>query len=260
MAQYKRKRSGKKFSANKRRRVTKKFGRRKIGYRVPRFKAPLGNFPPRKTVALRYVDSIALDAAAATAAVQVFRVNNIFDPDYSGFGHQPMFRDNYATLYNRYKVNYATITMVAMTTHKVNVIAPVTLEGTTTSNSEFYANNQRACRMWILRDQFVNDYPAKLDTLIEEGNTNLTWKYCPQTTSGYMPTLKYKCWPHKQCNVAFNDDTLTAPMTAGPNNECYFVCGVSDLGDATDPGSMVFQFIITYNVTFYDLLKNQSPS
>jgi len=246
---FKRKRSAKKFVPRKRvKRV-----RRKTGYRVSRFRAPLGNFPNRKTVALRYVESVAFDASGSSAAVNVFCVNNIYDPNYSGTGHQPMFRDNYATIYERYKVNYATITMVAMTTHKVNVISGA---------DEFYANNQKACRMWILRDKSTNDYTNSLDTLVEQGSTNLVWKYCPQTTSGYMPTLRYKCWPHKLCNVAFKDDSLTAPMASPgePVNKAYFVCGVSDLGDATNPASIVCQFIITYNVTFYDLIKNQTPS
>lgn len=251
---YKRKRTAKRFIPRKR---VKRARRRKTGYRsayrIPRFKAPLGNFPNRKTVALRYVESVAFDASSTAAAVNVFAVNNIYDPNTSGTGHQPMFRDNYAAIYERYKVNYATITMVAMTTHKVNVISGA---------DEFYANNQKACRMWILRDKSTNDYPNSLDTLVEQGSTNLVWKYCPQQTSGYMPTLKYRCWPHKICNVNFTDDTLTAPMASpgAPGNPAYFVCGVSDLGDATNPGSIVCQFIITYNVTFYDLIKNQTPS
>jgi hypothetical protein len=37
-----------------------------------------------------------------------FRVNSIFDPNYTGTGHQPLGHDQWATFYNRYRVRKMT--------------------------------------------------------------------------------------------------------------------------------------------------------
>lgn len=42
----------------------------------------------------------------------LFRGNSLFDPDQSGTGHQPYYRDQLATLYNNYRVLGSKITVV----------------------------------------------------------------------------------------------------------------------------------------------------
>jgi len=247
----------------KRTAITRRRQRRrgKPFYTVSRWKAPLGNFPNSKTVALRYVDTISLNGGAGSSAVQVFRVNNIFDPDYTGTGHQPMYRDNYAALYSKYRVNYATITMVALDTHMTNTTIGNDTAGTTLTATQYFAANERACRMFIIRDASPTDYSTSLNTLIEEGNTNFVWRYNPQTASGKMPILRFRADPHRLLSCSKKDVLLNSNMSEGPNSECYFVCGVTDLGSSgQNPDQMAFQFIITYNVTFFDLLKNQAQN
>lgn len=224
-----------------------------------RTRAPLGSFPSTKTVALRYVDTVALNGGAGSAAVNVFRVNNIYDPDYSGTGHQPMYHDNYAALYSKYRVNYATITMVALDSHMNNTTIGNQTDGNTLSSTQYFAANERACRMFIIRDASPSDYSTSLNTLIEEGNSNFVWRYCPQNASGKMPTLRFGCWPHKLLSCSKKDVLINSNMNEGPNSECYFICGVTDIGSG-NPDTMNFQFIITYNVTFYDLIKNQAQN
>lgn len=55
---------------------------------------------------LRYSDmlSITTPAIANTPTGYVFQTS-LFDPDLTGVGHQPMWRDQMATLYNRYRVH-----------------------------------------------------------------------------------------------------------------------------------------------------------
>lgn len=241
-----------------RRGAARTWGRRRLTkrYKVSRWRAPLGNFPSQKTVALRYVETLAFDPSSSATSVNVFRVNNIYDPNYTGLGHQPMYRDNYAQIYSRYRVNYATITMVALDTHIVNVATPNLVDGTNVGDNFYYNQNQRACRMFILRDKSPTDYNTDVDTLIEEGSKDFVWRYAPQTTTQHMPRLRYGCWPNRSLAIDRKDGSLLADMTGGPANEMYFICGVSDMGSG-NPDSMSFQFIITYNVTFTDLIKNQ---
>lgn len=245
----------KRKAVKKRRNVHRRKYTRKL--RVPRMRTALGNFPATKTVALRYVDTVALNPTSTGVATNVFRVNNIFDPDYTGIGHQPMYYDNYSAVYSQYRVNYATITMVALHTHSVNVSFSNQTAGTTTSDTSYFANNERAVRMFILREQTPTDFPTNLNTLIEEGNKNLVWRYAPQNMSAGMQTLRFSCWPHRQFDVLKKDDSLTATVSGGPSRECYFIAGVADLGGGYDPDNVKYQFIITYNVTFYNLYKTQ---
>lgn len=220
----------------------------------------LGAFPIRKTVALRYVQTISLNATASSTVVNVFRANSIFDPDYTGAGHQPMFHDLYSQIYDSYKVNYSTIRAVALNTHAVNVAYSQDVSGTTTSQGQFYALNERAVRLWILRDVQANDYPTNVDSLIEEGSRNFRWKYCPQTTTGTMPSVKMTCTPYKLLGLSKWDSTMNADVTGNPSNSCFFVVGAANLGDGSNPDSMSIQVIITYNVTYFDLKKNQAQN
>lgn len=255
----KRKRSRRiKRRANHRSKRTK-YSKYKKPY-VPRFKAPLGNFPATKTVALRYVENFTLDASASSSDSYVFSANSIFDPNVTGAGHQPMFRDNYAALYNKYRVNYSHITVVPLTTHIVNTTVSNDVAGTTVSQTQYYAANERGCRLWILRDIQTNDFPSNVDTLIEEGNKNFVWRYCPQNTSSKMPILRFSCWPAKLLNLSARDDQLQAVQSVNPGAQAFFVVGISSIGGGANPDPIACQAIVTYNVTFSDLIKNQTAN
>jgi len=220
----------------------------------------LGAFPQRKTVAIRYIDDLTLDASAGGIAKDIYNVTSVYDPYVAAGGHQPMFHDTYSLIYEKYKVNYATIRFVALSTHCVNTTSPSLFEGTNVTDTQYFAANERACRMFILKDSSTSDLPANLNTLIEEGARNLKWKYCPQTTNGSIPSVKMSCAPHKLLGLSRNDDQLNSLVSGNPPTACYFIVGVEGLGGGFNPDSMKFQVIITYNVTYYELKKNQSQN
>jgi len=235
--------------------------RRSIRY--SRFIAPgraLGAFPQKKTVALRYIDDLTLNAGSSTIASDIYRVNSVYDPYYSTGGHQPMFHDLYSQIYEKYHVNYATIKLVCLSNHIVNTTYGTQTEGTTTGDQQFYAANERACRMFILKDTSVNDIPTALNTLIEEGSRNFRWRYVPQNLSGKMSSVKMSCNPAKQLLLSKYDDQLNSVVNNNPTAEAYFIVGCEGLGGGINPDSLKFQVIITYNVTYYELKKNQSQN
>lgn len=88
------------FRRNKRRRRS----RRK------RFTRLVNITPATKTIKLRYVDQFNLDGPTGVNSVRVFRANSIFDPDYTGTGHQPLGRDQWSVFYDHYCVLGAKIT------------------------------------------------------------------------------------------------------------------------------------------------------
>lgn len=93
---YRKSRGRKLFRKKRRRTFGKKRRRRKL--------LPLGGFPKRMAVRLKYVQNFSLDATSGAGAIQVFRANSLYDPDYTSTGGQPSNRDKIATLFDRYTV------------------------------------------------------------------------------------------------------------------------------------------------------------
>lgn len=85
--------------------------KRKARY-TPRLTRNLIN-PDGIVVKLRYCEQINLDPGIATMAYHTWRANSIFDPNYSGAGHQPLGHDDWARFYTRYIVLGAKIKFIA---------------------------------------------------------------------------------------------------------------------------------------------------
>jgi hypothetical protein len=64
-------------------------------------------FPPRFSANLTYMGKHTLTAGSSGlfGVEQVYRLNSLFDPDFTGTGHQPYGFDQIAALYDQYKVN-----------------------------------------------------------------------------------------------------------------------------------------------------------
>ncbi len=87
-----------------RRRYKRRPRRRRIVARVPRRITRARPVPDKKSVTLRYVSQITLDPAASSMAHYLFRANDLFDPDFTGVGHQPMGFDQWMVFYNHFTV------------------------------------------------------------------------------------------------------------------------------------------------------------
>lgn len=58
-----------------------------------------------QVVNLRYVDKAQINpSTAGAAAYYQFRINSIFDPNYTGTGHQPLMHDQFAAIFEEYLV------------------------------------------------------------------------------------------------------------------------------------------------------------
>jgi hypothetical protein len=68
-------------------------------------------FPNTIITKLRYCDSFTVTSTTGAIGFNTFNANSIFDPDATGIGHQPMFRDNYASIYDQYVVIGSKITV-----------------------------------------------------------------------------------------------------------------------------------------------------
>jgi len=52
----------------------------------------------------KYVDTYALISSTGSTPKQVNSCNSIYDPDITGVGHQPLYRDTFAAIYDQYAV------------------------------------------------------------------------------------------------------------------------------------------------------------
>lgn len=92
----------------KRRRVSRRPAARVPRHRVrrvprTRITASLG-LPDKALVKHKYVELFANSGEGTTPYVYRFSCNNIFDPNTTGVGHQPLYRDEFAALFNHYRV------------------------------------------------------------------------------------------------------------------------------------------------------------
>lgn len=95
-------------SIRSRRRPTNRRGRRtsrRTGMRVSRVVSRSTALPDRFLTKLRYSELFQMSFTGfAVPASYQFKVNDIFDPNYTGSGHQPLFHDQFALLYNKVRV------------------------------------------------------------------------------------------------------------------------------------------------------------
>jgi hypothetical protein len=96
-------------------------------------------FPPNLYTRLRYADSYTLTSSVGAVAKQTMLINSLFDPDSTGGGHQPLYRDTFAGLYNHYAVisARATVTFVSNTA-SVPMLCGAVFDDDTTTSTTYY--------------------------------------------------------------------------------------------------------------------------
>lgn len=184
-------------------------------------------FPEIFQTHLRYQQSF---TSVATAALQAFRGNSVFDPDFTGGGNQPNYFDNLAALYGRYRVFSSSIKVTI-----INSSTTVPLR-------------------WAL-------FPSDLST----GGTNVANAsgnpYCKTgvvsqiTGSRSVVTVKSSCSTAKingkTKSQIMGSDSYQAIVSANPGDEWFWVFQIEDLSLASAM-SVAVDFVITYNVRFSD--------
>jgi hypothetical protein len=93
---------------------------------------PLG-FPDKLLSKLRYHETGTITSLLGGITKQNYRWNSTFDPNQTGGGHQPLYRDTYAAIYDHYAVvsAVATITFVNYSTSPF-IVGCVTDDDTST--------------------------------------------------------------------------------------------------------------------------------
>lgn len=94
----------------------RKYSKRKVSTalavpRVSRFVPNQSGFPDSIQSTVIYHAFADITSVSGVPGQYVFRANSTFDPDFTGSGHQPYYRDTYAAIYDNYSVVSSKITV-----------------------------------------------------------------------------------------------------------------------------------------------------
>lgn len=89
-------------------------------------------FPVRTHKTLRYHTNVSVATTAGAVATYIFRANDLFDPDFSGTGHQPMGFDQMMVFYNHFAVDRCRIIVNAANTAASSLHAGIRLDASST--------------------------------------------------------------------------------------------------------------------------------
>lgn len=178
-------------------------------------------FPSVTKAIFRYSTNVALNPGIGAAASYVFRATSIFDPDFSGVGHQPYGHDVYQQMYKRYRVDKAFIT--ATNTNKANnSIMGITLRSSTSTVSDIEQ----------IREVKATKYTAL-------ATTNQPMKVMQSYDKNWSPEA--------------DSADLSAQMGANPTTNNYF--HVWATGNSTsDPSALEVAVDIVYVCTLWEPL------
>lgn len=198
------------------RKYSKKTKKRSSKRTFMRIDAPI---PKIKYVKLRYCDVIQLDPGSMDTAVEYrFRSNSIFDPDYSGVGHQPRYHDTYEAMYENFEVLGSKISARFNTTAGAPMMIGINRDNDTTTS---YANRT---------------------ALMEDPNS----KYKVLPSNGSKPVWLSCNWSAKKTLGPNHAVTNLSSFGANPTENQHFVIWAINQYGAEDPGSINIAVTIDY--------------
>lgn len=214
----------------RRKKTDRKVTKRKT--RKPRF-LPLGGFAASQAVRLRYVDTFNLDPGIGGMDVQVFRASSMFDPDFTGGGHQPSNWDRVTAIWDRYTVIGAKCVIYPVQTGTGNQ-TPGTLclhlseDGTDLATAHASGGINNVLEQPHTRRSIRNmgaGYPS-------QDKQTFTIMYSPKKYYGGRFTVGL--------------EPYSADVNSNPNENTYFEIGYASSDNTNNPGVMTFRVEIEY--------------
>ncbi len=175
-------------------------------------------FPATMVARLTYSAVINIDANTVSPGYHLFRANGIFDPDYTGIGHQPYGRDTYASIYNHYRVLKSSCT--AISTLSANLIYGISMKDDATVETNF-------------------------DTIREAKGTNFVATQVNTPSKNVKNSFNTDYYPNKN-----NQD---APMGSSPGDPMFYQLWCEGVSTSANPSETPFMITIVYDVLFWEL-------
>lgn len=179
---------------------------------------------------LRYADFFQLTSTTGGTVSNVFRANGIFDPDYTGGGHQPLFRDAWVGLYDYYTVLGSKITVTYQSRNATNGFI-IGLQGSDTPTLTSTVTT------WCEQNNGVSDLLGNANT----GSKTLSMVYSPEENLG--------------ANMKDDQSSLVAAGADPGSQQAYYFGVLACTEDAATTAIITCKVQIEYTVKFATLTK-----
>lgn len=182
--------------------------------------------PQRYITKMKYSSVLATDASLGSYKMNL---NSIYDPDFTGGGHQPYGFDQLAALYNRYRViacGYRIQLAVVSTASSIMLTAMPSNQNVTAGTGSEIRENPRA--------KYIVQNPGASAVVL--------------SGKSYLPSLVGR---NKAQYMA--DDRYQALVTANPSEDAFL--NIQTFSPSTDVplGSVAVQVVMEYTVEFFDM-------
>lgn len=196
---------------------------------------PRAGFPDKHLCRLKYVQQISLNPAVGGVTSHVFRANSLFDPDFTGVGHQPLGFDQMMLWFNHYNVLKSTIKVQHLSENPRSTIA-----------------SQDPCQFGIMltADGGQTGRAANVEHLIEQRAQQGAVKYGGVYQNSNDSTA-YGTFNHRKFfGQSWEQSIFRGSRIANPTEDAYFEVWAASV-NGNDPPTHTF--LVT--IEFYALLS-----
>lgn len=193
-------------------------------------------FPRQIKTTLKYTETLKLTAASGVFTTYFFSANGAYDPNITGTGHQPMYFDQYAALYNHYTVIGSRITVRVLQDSATAVGCRVGLLQTDDSSYAGTADMDQIDEASMGRFRYMG---VGLDHSI-----NLGQRWSAKKTFG---------------GSVLGNDNLQGSSSSNPTEQSYYMFCIQGLSGASTTPTLHCTFEIEY-IMIWDELKDVTAS
>lgn len=209
-----------------------------VSRRRVRLSLPLGGFPDKMRVRLKYVDQVSLDATASVPAIHVWRANSLYDPDYTATltGHQPSNFDKLATIYDRYTVTGAKIRVYPVYPAGSNLTPPPQMVVHLSEDGT---------------DLLTAFGSGGLNNVLEQPKIARNVKSLATTNSGgpWSWTRNFSAYKFFGVKDVVGESPYSADIAANPTEGAFFEVGAFSVDASNNPTATLFRVEIEYIAT-----------
>ncbi len=185
----------------------------------------LVGFPQVTKTTLKYHEGVLLDPTAGQFKTYLYKCNGLYDPNYTGTGHQPMGYDQLASVYSHYCVTASRIKLTQLTSPANPTVVGVLVSDQNGSSGPWPAVTEQAKN----RVSFVAPTQSSTQKIIVRQKWDL------HTMTGIIDG---------------SDSTYSAAVGADPTDVQYFIIFLQALDMSTDIAAQWYLVELEYDVTF----------
>lgn len=203
---------------------------------LPRNLAVLGKgLPKRVLVTHKYVETASINCSSGGVGSYNWNCNGLYDPNQSGFGHQPMYFDQMSALYNHYTVIGSRIKVT---------FAPLNISTGGVPNSQ----QTMAVGLYINDDSVIT--PSGMWNLAEQTQAKIK-TICPAAN---VPVVLTSNWSAKKTfgGSVLGNPNLRGNASANPSEVSIFSLYAQPY-DITSSCSLYFMVEIEYIAVWSEL-------